>query len=242
MKRFPVAILAAATLVGTILVGGAPAATAATASATITGKVIAYDPSLHNDKDGIAGIAGISVNARGKNGTVYSTRTRAGGTFTLRVAPGTYGIKFSDRVGHIYCDGGCSGKIYNKTEWLGDATSYAASEKVVAKAGKKTTGIRVLMAETASISGAITVDGAVPTSLDVQVIIRSVDGKRRHSSFTQKSKFAFSLRADNYTIKVKSRSDAFAPFFLTDPTDGNTVFHVNGVGKQTGVRMNVVTQ
>lgn len=229
-----VAVLALAIALGGAVMSPA-VAEAAPATASITGKAL----SNSGEK-----LKGLTVQAKSTKGVLYTTTTDAKGRFYLTgLDAGTYGIKFSDRVGLYPCPEGpnCSDKFrpYLTTEWLGDAKSFATSEKVTVKAGEKHTGVRALVDHYGRLSGPVIVNGRPGTIDDHVVIDEYKNGKKVGGLLTEGRFFKDIESGGNYRLRVSSTRNAFAPFYIVDPRDGNTTFHSDGIEKITGIAINV---
>ncbi|MDM4762626.1 carboxypeptidase-like regulatory domain-containing protein [Galbitalea sp. SE-J8] len=234
--RAATAVVVFATGAALVIGPGALAANASAPSAAITGKVVA---SLIGQK-GATARAGISVKAESTSGRVYTTRTNSAGEFFLSgTAAGTYSIRFGDTVGHRQCDGGCGSTKYFHAEWLGDATSFAAAERIVLASGEKHTGVREVIGERSRITGTVTKNGKAVKGTDVRISAESISSDKKYA-LVPGPRFYFDVLKGNYRIKVYSASHAFASFYVTDPEDGNQVFHANGVDKRTGLKVDVV--
>jgi hypothetical protein len=241
-----------AVVVGLGLALGAlqPAAASTDAgTATISGKVLTSDPGIVPGATGPSRIAGVSVWAKNTKGEKVSDVTDSRGRFHLRgLKPGTYGIKFSDVRGLIPCPDDCfdDGKDrdygHYKTEWLGDKTSFAKSDKIAVRAGDHVSGYRVLIGTSSRLTGKIFIDGKPAKNSDKIKLVatRLEDGSR--SGGQPSTEFHFNAHPGNYRLRVSSSTTNFEPFFIVDKADGNTVFHLNGVDKRTGVRVNITTK
>ncbi|MDM4762181.1 carboxypeptidase-like regulatory domain-containing protein [Galbitalea sp. SE-J8] len=208
-------------------------AEAAPTSAAITGRVLT---------NGGAVVKGATVQARRSHGAVTTTHTDSKGRFYLTgLKPGTYGLKFSDHVGLNPCETTpCKKGLspYFTTEWLGDSATFAGSTKITIRAGDKHTGVRELFDHYARLSGPVLVNGRSATAKDgVVVTLETKAGKTIGSLFASKTFFEDVTKPGNYRIRVSSRTDAFAPFYVTDPRDGNSVFHLDGIEKITGIKI-----
>lgn len=220
----------AATLGGAVV---APvAANASTPNASITGRVLTNGGEV---------LKGVTVQAKSTKGALYTTSSDSKGRFYLTgLKAGTYGVKFSDRVGLFPCvETACF--IKGVTEWLGDSPSFSESNKITLSAGEKHTGVRALFDTQARVSGRVTVDGRASTIDDHVAIKWYRNGKSFGASLTEGAWYADAERVGNYRFRVYSTTDAFEPFWIVDPRDGNTTFHLDLIEKITGVTVALTT-
>jgi len=216
-------------------IGSTPlAAQAASPSASITGRVLS---------NGGEAVTGVTVQAKSTTGVLYTTHSNSKGRFSLTgLRSGTYGVKFSDRIGLFPCpDGPCPEGItdHGTTEWLGDSPSFSMSEKIKLTTGEKHTGVRALFDRQARLSGPVTVNGHPSTDADNVAITYYRNGKVFGAGLTEGFWFADAERVGNYRFRVHSTTGAFAPFWIVDPRDGNTTFHIDLIEKITGIRVAV---
>jgi hypothetical protein len=203
-----------------------PLAAHAAAPASITGRVLSNGGEI---------LKGVTVQAKNTTGELYTTLSDSKGRFYLTgLKSGTYGLKFSDRVGLFPClESSCFKN--GVTEWLGDSPSFSDSDKIALFAGQKHTGVRVLFDTQARLSGQVTVNGR-PSTIDDGVAVKWYrNGKTFGASLTEGSWYADAERVGNYRFRVYSTNDAFAPFWIVDPRDGNTTFHIDLIEKITGI-------
>jgi hypothetical protein len=217
------------------LVGGLapPALAAADAPAAITGTVLSNAGTP---------IVGLTVQAKSSTGLLVTTTSGLHGHFALTgLRPGTYSLKFSDRVGLcpvVLCIS--ETETHLTTEWLGDATRFATAKKIRLSAGEKYTGVRELVDQSARLTGRVTVNGRPARPSDGVAIDRITSrGVVQDSQLASATFFEDIENTDNYRLRVSSTSNAFTPFYVVDPRDGNTVFHIARVEKITGISISV---
>ncbi|MFT4122856.1 MAG: carboxypeptidase regulatory-like domain-containing protein [Microbacteriaceae bacterium] len=212
---------------------GSPAVAHATdATAAITGKVV-------DAADGTR-IAGVTVFARSTSGRTASTVTNSRGEFYLTgLRSGTYAVKFTDKTGLIQADGS-SERFHYTTEWLGDSVSRSTSDTITLSSGEKHSGVRELIGTGSRATGRVYIDGRPATVAD-GVRIRIAYGDKQTVIRAAPTFTLNGVHADNYRIRVVSATGSFDPVYVVDPRDGNTVFHLNGVDKVTGLRADITT-
>jgi len=231
MKQVKGALIVAVMVLTTLALEAAPASAALNHDAAITGKV---------SSNSGAKLSGLTVQAKSSTGKLYTTHSDSKGRFYLSGLPkGKYGLKFSDRVGLNPCpEKTCSDEFnpYLKTEWLGDAATYSASTKIRLSQGEKHTGVRVLVDHYARLTGHVQINGRPATYDDGITIERlAANGKVQSSQAANSSFFEDIETRGNYRLRVSSSTGSFAPFYVTDPRDGNSVFHIAGVEKITAI-------
>ncbi|MDM4762177.1 hypothetical protein QT381_04050 [Galbitalea sp. SE-J8] len=93
------------------------------------------------------------------------------------------------------------------------------------------------------LSGPVTIDDHSARGKDgVGVDLLTTAGKKVGSLLATGTFFEDVSRVGNYRIRVSWSSDAFEPFFVTDPRDGNSVFHPDGIEKITGIAIAIATK
>lgn len=210
-------------------------AIAASPSSSVSGHVVTG----HGDDR--EPVATVKVKLVDKSGAQRSVRTDAAGRFTItNVASGDYKLKVVDDIGHVTCDGGCSGTQHYLSEWLGNVRHSRNSRAIHVDPNSNYTGVNFVVGMGSDIGGSVQIDGRNAKKSDrVVVELIRASGKVAFASVARPDFAGTALPAGSYKLRVSSRAGEFETFFVKNSNGEDKVYTLNGVDARLHINIDV---